>query len=396
MNKKSLIQIIVLVLLLVVGGGAYFVMTSEDGIDGLLALVGLGASPQATMPASPAKPGIKRREKKTDAPLAAPAIPAHPAKGTHQGKDFKVAEAVIDSGALVLKPDGGAFTLRVVLTGEERWALPAGKKFKLVKASGDKAPRIELMANGKREEFRNGYTLLLEFGPYKDGSLDGKIYLALPPAAKASVGGTFKATVSGFHIIDGKPDLNADSLDTLEYLTLREILKAGPDQQLKDAVLRDMRLNTESGVPSGYLEASYVLGDSDPVTRRFQFSKSKDGWTILRELRLNQLDEAHPVKKPSLKDKPENVLPYLTAVRLEKDLNTRHKKKGIFIAEYKTLYNLKKKVGQCEVTYRLEGNDKSLTTAYLFALRGRGWALTRKLGDKERLNASNGRIEKKK
>jgi len=386
-------------LLLAGGGAAYFVMSSDEGLDGLLAMVGLGSTPQAT-PAG-AKPaassGIKRREKKTDtASGPVPAIPAHPAKGKHDGKDFTVSEAVVDSGTLVLKTADGAPEVRVVLTGDERWALPAGKKYRLVKASGNTAPRIEVMAGGQRSEYKDQYTLLLEFGPYKDGSLDGKIYLSLPPAAKVSVGGTFKAKVSGFHFIDGKPDLDADSVDTLEYLALREILKGSPDQDLKNAVLRDRRLNNDTQPPSGYLEASYAMGDGAPVTRRFQFVKAKDGWTISGELRLDQVAEAHPAKKPSLKDKPETVFPYLAAVRLEKDLNRRFKKKGIFVDEYKTVYNLKRKIGQCEVTYRVEGNDKPQTTAYLFGLQGRGWVLTRTLGAKERLNADKGRVEKKK
>ncbi len=400
MNKKSLVQIIVLVVLLAVGGGAYFVMQQEKGLDGLLEMVGLGSSPStpdATSP--PAKSGIQRREKPGADAGPAPAIPAHPAKGKYQGKDFTVAEAAVDSGTLILRPEGGAFEVRVVPIGAERWAMPAGKKTSLVKASGASLPRIEVVTRGEggsTAEYKGQYTLLLEYGPLKDGKLAGKLYLELPATAKLSVGGTFEATVGGFHIVDGKPDLSADSPDTLEYLTLLEILKAGPDQELKNAVLRDMRVHSEGGKPSGYLEASYALGDAAPVTRRFQFAKPKDSWQIVRELRVDQIDEAHPVNKPTAKDKPEAILTHLSAVKLEKDLNNKFKKKGIFVAEFKTRYNLKSKLGQCEVTYRVEGNDTPATVAYLFRQGPQGWRLDRQLGDKERLNADNGRIEKRK
>lgn len=398
MNKKSLFQIIVLVLLLVAGGGAYVVMTNDKGLDGLLEMVGLGSSGD---PSSVTKPSGLQRRDKTGGAAAAPSIPAHPAKGKYQGKDFTVAEATVESGALILRPGDGAFEVRVVPVGNDRWVLPAGKKINLVKASGAAAPRIEVStrgADGKKTEvkYKDQYTLLLEYGPLKDGKIGGKLFLELPAAAKLSVGGTFEAKAGGFHIVDGKPDLSADSPDTLEYLTLLEILKAGPDQELKNAVLRVMPPHTGSDTPSGYVEASYALGDAAPVTRRFQFAKPKDTWQIKGELRIDQIDEAHPPKKPAAKDKPEVVLTYLSAVKLEKDLNSKHKKKGIFVDSYSTRHNLKSKLGQCEVTYRLEGNDTPVTVAYLFALKGNGWVLTRQLGDKERLNADNVRIEKRK
>ncbi len=396
MNKKSLVQIIVLVLLLIVGGGAYVVLTDDKGLDGLLEMVGLGSSGDTSSTATPT--GMQRRDKPEGA-AAAPSIPAHPAKGKYQGKDFSVAEAVVESGTLILRPGDGAFEVRVEAPAADRWMLPAGKKINLAKASGPTAPRIEIItrgADGKKTEdkYRDQYTLLLEYGALKDGKLGGKLFLDVP-AGKISVGGTFEARVGGFHIVDGKPDLGADSPDTLEYLTLLEILKAGPDQELKNAVLR-RRLSDEGSAPSGYVEASYALGDAAPVTRRFQFVKPKDVWQIKGELRIDQIDEAHPVKKPTAKDKPEVMLTYLSAVKLEKDLNNKFKKKGIFVDSYSTRHNLKSKLGQCEVTYRVEGNDAPVTVAYLFALKGNGWVLTRQLGDKERLNADNVRVEKRK
>lgn len=396
MNKKSLVQIIVLVLLLVVGGGAYVVLTSDKGLDGLLEMVGLGSSGDTSPAATPT--GMQRRDK-PEVAVAAPSIPAHPAKGKYQGKDFSVAEAVVESGTLILRPGDGAFEVRVEAPAADRWMLPAGKKINLAKASGPTAPRIEIIARGAdgkktEDKYQDKYTLLLEYGALKDGKLGGKLFLDVP-AGKIRVGGTFEARVGGFHIVDGKPDLGADSPDTLEYLTLLEILKAGPDQELKNAVLR-RRLSDEGSAPSGYVEASYALGDAAPVTRRFQFVKPKDVWQIKGELRIDQIDEAHPVKKPTAKDKPEAMLTYLSAVRLEKDLNNKFRKKGIFVDSYSTRHNLKSKLGQCEVTYRVEGNDAPVTVAYLFALKGNGWVLTRQLGDKERLNADNVRVEKRK
>jgi hypothetical protein len=398
MNKKSLVQIIILVLLLVAGGGAYLVMTHEKGLDGVLEMVGLGSGGETPGAATPG--GMQRREKPGEAAPpapAAPSIPAHPAKGKFGGKDFTVSEAMVDSGTLVLKSGDAALEVRVVALGNDRWMLPAGKKINLNKAAGPAAPRIEVVSrgpDGKTVEFKDQYTLLLEYGALKDGKLGGRLFLDLP-AAKLNVGGTFDARVGGFHIVDGKPDLSADSPDTLEYLTLLEILKDSPDQELKNAVLR-RRLNDEGEAPSGYVEASYALGDAAPVTRRFQFAKLKDTWQIKGELRVDQIDEAHPLKKPTAKDKPETVMIYLSAVRLEKDLNAKFRKKGIFVDGYKTGQHLKSKLGQCEVTYRVEGNEAPQTVAYLFRQGPQGWRLERQLGANERLNPDTGRIEKRK
>jgi hypothetical protein len=392
MNKKTIIQLVVLVLLVLAAAGAFF-MQQEGGLDSLLSYF-------EEKPA--AKPEAKKTEVATPAPKpkpAEPTIPAHPAKGQVAGKDVTVDGASIEAGTLTLR-QGQAVEVRI--SGLTRnWEVPAGKKFKFTNASGANLPvvTVQHQVEGRppvRQEVTEKYTLLLEFGAEQNNKLPGKMLLTLPEAAKGTIGGTFEADITGFRLVDGKPDLSADSIETLQFLALRELLKDDPDKVLNDTVLRDMRYTVGEGKqPStGYLEASYRVGEGSPVTQRYQFVKEKGEWRVLRTLRTDQIDEAHPFKAPMPKDKPELLFPHLAAKKLEADTQKKHPKKGIFVSEFATRYNLKQKIGECTVQYRIEGSDQPARASYLLRDKGKGWVLDRELGKKEKLNVDTGKIEK--
>jgi hypothetical protein len=392
MNKKTVIQLVVLVLLVLAAAGAFF-MQQEGGLDSLLSYF-------EEKPA--AKPEAKKTEVAAPAPKpkpAEPTIPAHAAKGQVAGKDVAVDSASIEAGTLTLR-QGQAVEVRI--SGLTRnWEVPAGKKFKFTNASGANLPvvTVQHQEEGRppmRQEVTEKYTLLLEFGAEQNNKLPGKLLLTLPESAKGTIGGTFEADVTGFRLVDGKPDLSADSIETLQFLALRELLKDDPDKVLNDTVLRDMRYTVGEGKqPStGYLEASYRVGEGSPVIQRYQFVKEKGEWRVLRTLRTDQIDEAHPFKAPTPRDKPELLFPHLAAKKLEADTQKKHPKKAIFVSEFATRYNLKQKVGECVVQYRLEGNDQPVRASYLLRDKGKGWVLERQLSEKEKLNVDTGKIVK--
>jgi hypothetical protein len=395
-NRKSLIQIIVLVVLLA-GGGAAFLMQQEGGLGFLTSYFEdekpAPPPPVAKAPAGPGEGGAPARKPES-------AIPPTPAKGQVHGKEFAMDGATFRAGTLRLYQGGRDAALAEIQIARlsPSYEVPAGRTFRLTDAGRPDAPFIEVRSAGEggaHNEFGDKYTLVLEFGRENNRKLPGKLYVKLPEAAKTQVAGTFEADITGFRIIDGKPDLTADDTETLGYLALREVLKDDPDKALKDAVLRDMRLNSAPAVPTGYLEASYQVGEGVPTTQRFQFVKDKGEWRVLRTLRTDQIDEAHPFQAPKAKDRPETLFPHLAAKRLEAETQKKFPKKGIFVSEFVTRYSDKHKVGECAVTYRLEGNEQPLTRTYLFRARAGGWALDRELGGKEKLNVNTGRIEKR-
>lgn len=386
MNKKTLIQIVALVLLVIVAAGA-FLFQQEGGIDSLMSY--FGDSPASV---------TKKAEPASRPKPAEPTIPAHPAKGQLAGKEFVVDAGSLESGRLTLRQGKGA---EVSIAGLTRnWEVPASKKFKFAPAGGG-APIVSVLRQeeGKppvRQTYADKYTLILEFGPEQNNKLSGKLLLTLPDTAKSTLGGTFAADITGFRLVNGKPDLGADSTETLEYLALHALLKDDPDRALKDTVLRDMRLAVGDGnQPStGYLEASYRVGEGQPTSQRYQFVKEKGEWRVLRVLRTDQIDEAHPYKAPATRDKPELLFPYLSAKKLEADTQKKSPKKGIFVSGYSTRYSLKHKAGECEVVYLLEGNEQPNRVSYLLRDKGKGWILERELGKKEKLNVDTGKIDK--
>jgi hypothetical protein len=112
-----------------------------------------------------------------------------------------------------------------------------------------------------------------------------------------------------------------------------------------------------------------------------------------RTLKLTEIDEAHPSQVPGAKEAPAKLFPYLAAKRLETELARKSPKKGVFAAEFAVRANDKYKLGQCEVSYQLEGATQPTKIVYLLRLKPAGWALDRELSAKEKVNFDTGKIE---
>lgn len=399
LNRKSIIQVLVLVLLLVVGAGA-FLMQQEGGLGFLNDLIGMGDS-EPTPVAQPAdsKPVPRRASAEAKARAEAPVIPAQPARGEIQKAAFVVESAEIENGVLTLRQGKEPLTTEVKLfLNSKTWHVPAERSFKINgQAGGADTPlvRIRWQEAGQKaprqRDFSDRYTLQLELGRELDRKLPGKIYLLLPDEDKSQIAGTFNADIRGFRFVDGKPDLSADSIDTLQFLALRELLKDDPDKPVKDLAFRQGRV--VPGSPStGYLELEYRLGEAAPVGQKFQFAKEQEAWKVIRTLRPDQLDEAHPIKAPSPKDSPERVFAYLAAKKIEADVQKRFPGRSITATEFSTRSNEKKKVGVAEVGYRV-GDAQPVQTTFLYKLEPSGWKLVRELTKKERVNLATGKVE---
>lgn len=396
LNKKTVILIVILLLVAVVGAGVYVRMQGGElpFLSGLL-----GKEQPKAPPAPPPKPVPPPKPPE-------PEYPAHAPKGQLLGKAFATDSVEFGEGALVLrqgKADAPDIEVRIYLPGN-KWETPAGKQFKFENAAGADIPRVHVSTKeeGKpepaRQEFAEKYSLKLEFGPEKDKKLPGKIKLTLPDEAKSTVAGTFEADIHGFRIVAGKPDLTADSVDTLEYLALREILKDDPDKAVKDVDLRDGHyvIPGDAAKPkTGYLEAAYQLGDGAPTVQRFQFVKDKDEWRVLRALGANQLAEAHPYETPTAESPAERQLVYQAAARFEKDIAKKQPKKGIYGATFEARTNDKNRLGVCEVSYRLAPGEEPVKTSYLFRQKKGAWVLERELAKTETVNLEKGIIQKK-
>lgn len=395
LNKKTLIQIVVLLLVIVVGAGFYFRTQGGPGLDFLTGLFGKEA-PKAPAPPPTPVPAPKPPE---------PEYPAHAPKGQLLGKAFVADSIVFEEGALVLR-QGTAETsmqeLRVYLPGN-KWETPTDKKFKFENAAGADIPRVHVstkeagQTDVARQEFSEKYSLKLEFGPEKDKKLPGKFKLTLPDDGKSMVAGSFEADIRGFRIVNGKPDLAADSVDTLEYLALHEVLKDDPDKTVKDVDLRDGHyvLPGDADKPkTGYLEAAYQVGDGTPVVQRFQFVKDKGEWRVLRVLGANQIVEAHPHDVPTANSAPDKQMIYQAAVRLEKDAAKKHPAKGIYGVEFTAMHNDKNRLGVCQVSYRPLPTEEPVKKSYLFRQKKGSWVLERELAKTETVDIEKGVIRK--
>jgi hypothetical protein len=408
LDKKSLIQMVVLVVLIAVGVGAYFMQQGGGGLD---FITGFFESKPATMRAPAAKAQAPAADKKPGVPAAAeikaraPAIPSTPATGQIHGKPFVVESSSIENGTLTLRlgKDANADLEVRLIFSTPPWEVPAGKSFKVTGPAGANAPQIILawkeegQSAPSEQKFTDKYTLLLEFGQEKDKKLPGKISLSLPDEVKSHVAGTFEAEIKGFRIVNGKPDLTADSVDTLQYLAFHELLKGDTNNTMEVIASRDGRYSQPDSPNTnmtGYLEVEYRVAGGPSQIRRYQFEKDGGSWKIASTLNANQLDEAHPLHVPGPKDPPAKVLTYLAAKKFETDVQKKHPKNNIYEPGFTTRYSDKFKIGVCETRYKLEPAGESMKTAYLFRLRAGGWALDRELGKNEKVNFDTGSIGK--
>lgn len=414
LDKKSLIQIVVLVVLIAGGAGAYL-MQQDGGLDFISSFF---ESKPATIRAPSKAPAPAAGRKAAPAPADAsapaekkagadvPAIPAAPAMGQVHGKPFAVESSSIENGVLTLRvgKDVTADLEVKVMQFTPPWEVPAGKNFRVTGQTGAGAPQIMLAWKGEgqsapaEQKFTDKYTLVLELGQEKDKKLPGKIYLSLPDEAKSNVAGTFDADIKGFRLINGKPDLAADSVDTLQYLAFRELLKDDSSNTREVVASRDGRYaqpESPGTNMTGYLEVEYRVSGGPSMIQRFQFEKNGGAWKIARTLNANQLDEAHPLHTPGPKDPPAKVLAYLAAKKLEADTQKKYPKKGIYEPGFNTRHSDKFKIGVCEASYKLDPAGEVVKTAYLFRQGSGGWALDRELGKKEKVDFDTGRIGKR-
>lgn len=405
LDKKSLIQIVVLVVLVAGGAGAYL-MQQGDGLDLSFITNLLESKPAVTRAPTAKKPNATAPVAATKPKPDLPAIPATPAKGQIHGLPFVVESSTIENGVLTLRL-GKDVTVdleaRVLLPGMP-WEAPGGKSFKVPGTPGAAAPQIVLawkepgQAAPAEQTFTDKYTLALEFGQEKNGKLPGKIYLSLPDEVKSNVAGTFDADIKGFRLVNGKPDVSADSVDTLEYLALRDLLKDDPNKALEVVGFRDGRYSQPESAGknmTGYIEAEYRIGQNPSIVKRFQFEKQAGEWKVAHTLGADQLDQAHPLQVPSAKDSPDKFLAYLAAKRLEADVHKKSPKKEIYEPTFAARHSDKFKIGVCEASYKLNPSGETQKTAYLFRRGAGGWVLERPLGKTEKVDFDTGRLAKR-
>ncbi|BAV32996.1 hypothetical protein SCL_0674 [Sulfuricaulis limicola] len=295
LDKKSLIQIVILIVLVIGGAGAY--LAQQDG--GLDFVSGLFESKPATIRA-PTSAAAKKPAPGPAAPAVAkpaePEMSATPAKGQIHGKPFKVEKSYIENGVLTLrlgKDVTADLEVKIMLPGSP-WETPAGKNFKVMEAGGAGTPQVVLawkedgQSAPSEQKFTDKYSMMLEFGQEKDKKLPGKIQLNLPDETKSHVAGTFEADIRGFRIVDGKPDLSVDSVDTLQYLALRELLKDDPNKSLEVISFRNGRY-AEPSAPgknmTGSIEVEYRVGQGSPAAQQFQLEKDAGAWKVVRAVR---------------------------------------------------------------------------------------------------------------
>ena len=391
--SKSVIQTIVLLLVLVIAGGSYLYW-QDGGFGAIARWFGDEPPPPAPTPKpAPSAPVAKDQ---------APSIPSQPVAGQLQGSAFVPETVELEGSVLTFRQGDGPLAAEIKLfLYTQPWEVPTERSFKLLKApAGEGAPhvRVRLPEPGqnapRQRDYSDKYTLVLELGKEQDRRVPGKIYLTLPDEDGSRIAGTFVADIRGFRLVNGQPDLSSDSVDTLQFLALREIVAADADRAIKDVSFQQGEIDRAHGKQpaSGYLEVSYRVGDAAPTVQKFQYVKENGAWRVVRRLRPDQIAAAHPYQPPAAADAPQRLFPYLAAKRIEAEVQRRYPNRLVNGTEFTVRVANGGRVGVCEAAYRID-SGQLVQTAFLYRRGDNGWRLLRELSRKERVNLATGKVE---
>ena len=402
MSARRLLPIIILLLL--VGAGGYIYL--QGGPDYVLATIDriLGKDKPPPLVKTTRKDGDKVATPTT-------AIPETPLKGQLSGQVFTLDLADIENGILTLRQGKGFFPDRgvTIFLFTNKWEIPFGKTYTVTAydPSFGSKPHVHLKYKvaGKNvpetEMFLKGYSMTLVFGQEKNKKIPVKIYLKLPSRKHSEIAGTFMATIKGFRLVDGKPDLTLDNFDNLKYLALYDVLKSDPKQDIQDIKHHDTRFQSYNKsqpkhVQSGSLDMEYRIGAGETQTRRYQFVKEDGTWRVLRTLEINQVHEAHPYKAPDENSSTSDQLRYLTAEALEQHATSAHNGMGLYNVQYSYRYQKKNNIAQGTARYTLERGSKDRhEVSYFYRYTKQGWVLRGVIRPDQKLDMKTGKIVSK-
>jgi hypothetical protein len=248
------------------------------------------------------------------------------------------------------------------------------------------------------EWFRRDYAMTLTFGEEQENRVPGNINISLPDAMHSQLAGTFTADIKGFKLINGKPDLTADSFTTLEFIAQDYLQKSMPGQSVKFINRiggKIIHRGPSGNTPFGFADIVYQIGNGWPASIRLQFVKDKGNWRIYRTLEKNQLHEAHPFKIPGPNDEISDQFEYLAAIKLEKEIQSRFSDKGIYDTLFIVDYNPQMKMGQCSVQYSIGDKKDKFKKRYLMRLSNKGWEVDQELAENQSINYKTGKVENK-
>lgn len=328
--------------------------------------------------------------------------------GRVRGMEIVGGGATIDTGRYLYFYGGKGRINPPVVTiylGTAHGVLPVGRLFEFDHSDGfANSIGFEFSTKSRGKELsgwlrKKDYDLELTFGDEKDGMLEGEVRLE-SPEKDVRLKGNFKAKIRGLRIVDGHPDLQSDSIETLVYaakLYLQD--KLGKDDVKVSRAKGNFsawfsHADMEMSEQVGGVDVKYIVGGDSERFLRVQLRKGKNGWKVARELKGNELRTAHPlvdIDKGNLR----KYLLYLASQRLEKDLQQEYPNSN-FRTGMDALIRSSHKHGiaQVKLKYWLLGTDKRCSKKYLLRRVGDDWIVERMLSDDEKLNTRTGTIEK--
>jgi hypothetical protein len=368
-------------------------------------------------------------------PAAAPAaaapleIPDGPASGRLHGGAFTVEDASLEEGVLELRQGQDFFPDRAVmiflpLDGEEKEVVPEGRTWTIEcdrhwrpgvahvhakwREAGEKLPT--------HDSITCGYRLRLELGEETPGkTLPGRIRLVAPELG-VDLGGRFEATIEGFRLVDGEPDLGQDDVDTARVVARRWLAeRAGAPVEITDSALAWVQLEpSRDGVQRGFgiywwrLEGS---GDT-AAPQKLRFRKGDGVWQVDGALEPWRLEIVH-------RERPPDSLSSHLVRDAARDVEARHLRehgRSLVAAVVEgTGYNPKTGFGKAELrVYR--GEDVKYGSRWVFGVEPKGevarylfrtdadypayndptsWRLERRLEPDEEIDFKEGRVRRR-
>ena len=246
---------------------------------------------------------------------------------------------------------------------------------------------------------RNDYFIQLKFAKEVNGVLPGSFVFDYPKA-NIRLKTEFKAKIKGLCIVDGHPDLQSDSIETLCYAVKLYLEKKHDQKNIEVQQAKGNHSAWHSHEGQGRFQVGgidvYYEYNGHKEFLRVQLHKKDGIWSVARELRCNQLFAAHPLKEVD-KDDTKKYLQLLAYQRLELDLQKEQSdgifRSGLSATMSRSNMSRSKTMAQVTVRYYVEGDDTEYKRKYLLEFFNNSWQVKRQLAENEKLDTRNDVVE---
>lgn len=325
--------------------------------------------------------------------------------GDVRNTEFEVENALINNGTLTLRQGEDFFadvSVDIITFDHDEIS---GKTFSFSSSSNSfSRPHIRLNVKEKEQDIPNtaiimsDYELNLIFGEKESLGIPFSIRLVALENG-TNIEGKFFATYKEIDVVDGAINLTSDSFDTLDYLAKEYI-----ESEYKGVEVGGQFGATYTSYKDDYPKSGFVGYDNNtgqyPIIK-IQLAKDESGWSVVNQLKANQIHQAHPVVvdiEGDLRTVEGLKATTFAGRKLEAHLNDQNLIEATRSTSVRCYLTKAADRASCRAIYGLKknGSVECHNTNYLLSNDGNDWRFESEILDTQKVDYNSGELVSKK